>query len=113
MYDYSGLPEGLQGGMQLYVEEGIKAGSFLTACLENDLIGAINRADPDNLTRLQDIVKWINWEIPHDCWGSKEKVAKWLGKRFASDGEKTIGELNQTIQQNMNRIQGRADGHRS
>ena len=33
MYDYSGLPEGLQGGMQLYVEKGISTGGFLTACL--------------------------------------------------------------------------------
>jgi len=111
MYDYAGLPEGLRGGMQLYVEEGIKAGSFLTACLENDLIGAVNRADPDNLTRLQDIVKWINWEIPHDCWGSKEKVTKWRSAKW--HGEKTVGEINQTIQQNMNRIQARANGYNS
>lgn len=79
MYDYSKLPEGLQDGMKLYIEEGIRAGGFLTACLENDLVGAVNKADPDNLPRLQEIVRWIFWEIPHDCWGSPERVARWIG----------------------------------
>ena len=45
MYDYSGLPEGLQNSMKLYVEQGIGAGHFLTACLENSLVDAVNRAD--------------------------------------------------------------------
>jgi hypothetical protein len=77
MYDYSGLPEGLQGGMQLFLEKGISPGSFLTACLENDLIGAVNRADPECLTRLPAIVRWINWQIPNHAWGSRERVARW------------------------------------
>ena len=79
MYDYSGLPEGLQNSMKLYVEQGIGAGHFLTACLENSLVDAVNRADEKNLPRLQEIVKWLYWEAPHDCWGSKERVAAWHG----------------------------------
>lgn len=79
MYDYSELPEGLQGGMQRYIEQGIQAGHFLTAVLSNDLFGAVNRADGNNLPRLQEIVHWIYNEAPNGCWGSSEKVAKWKG----------------------------------
>mgnify|MGYP004447261739 CR=1 FL=1 len=77
IYHYSLLPEGLQGSMQQYVERGIEAGGFLMACLENDLVGAFARADSKNLPRLQEIVKWIYWEAPTGCWGSKEKVNSW------------------------------------
>jgi len=79
MYTYSELPEGLQGGMKRYLEDGIRAGDFLTACLENDLVGAINRADATNLPHLQSIVKWMWNELPQGCWGSREKVASWHG----------------------------------
>tara|TARA_Y100000034_G_C6619471_1_gene270063 strand:+ start:333 stop:590 length:258 start_codon:yes stop_codon:yes gene_type:complete len=79
MYDYSGLPEGLQDSMKLYVEKGINAGHFLTACLENDLMGAVNRADNTNRPLLSDILLWLYWQAPHSCWGSKEKVANWRG----------------------------------
>ena len=90
MYQYHLLPESLQDSMKRYVETGITAGGFLSACLENDLMGAIGKADPTNLQRLQDIMMWIYWEAPHDCWGSKEKVAKWASHR-------PVGEVNQTI----------------
>ena len=79
MYDYSQLPVSLQDGMQRYVEKGLTVGHFLTACLENDLSGAISRADDKNRKLLPEIVTWLTWEVPHDCWGSKEKVATWRG----------------------------------
>tara|TARA_Y100000296_G_scaffold82583_1_gene111974 strand:+ start:597 stop:908 length:312 start_codon:yes stop_codon:yes gene_type:complete len=97
MYDYAKLPEGLQDSMKLYLEKGIRAGGFLTACLENDLVGAINRADKTNLARLQDIVKWIYWETPQGCWGNSEKVEAWIGRR-------PIGEINKSIKQGLARI---------
>ena len=81
MYDYSGLPEGLQDGMKLYVEEGIGAGGFLTACLENDLVGAVHRADDTNRPLIQNIVTWMYWELPIESWGTKEKVAKWRSEK--------------------------------
>jgi len=79
MYDYDRLPEGLRDSMQRFVEHGIKAGHFLTACLENDLLGAVNGADEVNRSLLPEIVSWLYWEPPADCWGSKEKVSKWSG----------------------------------
>ena len=95
--DYSGLPTGLQDGMKKYIEQKLRAGGFLTACLENDLVGAFTRADATNLKRLQEIVRWLYNEAPAYCWGSKEKVAKWLGQR-------TVGEINKEIKDSMQKI---------
>ena len=91
MYDYSELPEGLQDGMKLYLEDGIRAGGFLTACLENDLLGAVNKADPDNYIRLPDIVQWMYWNLPQGCWGSREKVREWQGDGVLAT---IIGKIN-------------------
>jgi len=99
MYNYVGLPESLRAGMKRYVENGVKVGGFLTACLENDLMGAINRADTNNLPRLQEIVYWMYDEIPGGCWGSKEKVSAWRG-------EKTVGDINRAIKQKMDSLHG-------
>ena len=78
MYDYSGLPESLQDGMQRYLEHGIRAGDFLTNVLSNDLSGAVSRADSKNINLLPDIVRWIYNEAPSGCWGSDIKVEAWL-----------------------------------
>ena len=78
--NYESLPEGLQGGMKRYVEQGIKPGSFMTAVLENDLFGALAQADEMNRDRLYDICKWLYNEAPSQCWGSKEKVEAWIAK---------------------------------
>ena len=77
--NYAGLPESLQAGMKRYIEQGIAAGGFLTACLENNLVGAFGWADVHNRSRIQEIVYWLYNEAPSGCWGSAETVAKWLG----------------------------------
>ena len=107
--DYSGLPVGLQDGMRRYVEDGIQGGHFLTACLENDLTEAVNRADSTNIHRLQDIVRFMYNELPQGCWGSKEKVRAWRGDGvLATIGvpPRTIGEINQNIKRGLDGIYG-------
>ena len=37
----------------------LQPGSFLQACIKNDLFGAISRADPQNRAALHDIVRMI------------------------------------------------------
>jgi len=88
MDNYAGLPEGLQGGMQRYVEDGIQAGHFLTAVLSNDLLGAVSRADSTNIKLIPEIVRWIYNEAPSNCWGDKERVQAWQGtvKEFTGGG---------------------------
>ena len=39
-------------------------GGFLSAVVANDLLGAVTRADPDNLRDLKEIVLWLHNETP-------------------------------------------------
>ncbi len=61
-----------------YVTKRYETGSFLRSCLENDFVEAACRADCMNRHRLHLIAKYIFNRLPADCWGSKEKVTKWL-----------------------------------
>ena len=79
MDNYAGLPEGLQGGMKRYIEDGISTGHFLTAVLSNDLLGAVSRADGTNIKLIPEIVRWIYNEAPSNCWGNRERVQAWQG----------------------------------
>ena len=82
--NYAGLPEGLQGGMKRYVEDGIQAGHFLTAVLSNDLLGAVSRADSINIKLIPDVVRWIYNEAPINSNGSEVKVQRWISKGYRS-----------------------------
>lgn len=66
-----------------YVENGIPTGGFLKAVLENDLSGAITRADPKGLENLPHIVCYVYNEIPGSTWGTPNRVSIWL----AHDGQ--------------------------
>ena len=79
MDNYAELPEGLQGGMKRYIEDGISTGHFLTAVLSNDLLGAVSRADGTNIKLLPEIVRWIYNEAPSNCWGTAKQVQAWQG----------------------------------
>ena len=65
-----------------YVDHRIPTGGFLEAVLSNDLREAFGRADDGNRRDLFDIVRYCRWEIPGNCWGSREAVRAWL-----SDGK--------------------------
>ena len=76
--DYNTLPDRLRHGMKLYVDHGIDPGSFLMAVLTNNLIGALNTADPNNLRDLKEIVNWFHGELPGGCWGTEDVVENWI-----------------------------------
>ena len=76
--DYSGLPDGLRGGMQRYIEERIQPGDFLLAVLTNNLRTSLARADETNKPLLEGIVRWLYNNAPGDCWGSVANVHLWL-----------------------------------
>jgi len=65
-------------GLNRYVEHKIPTGSFLRAVLENDLVESCARADHKNINRIPSIVQYIYENLPHNCWGSKEIVTKFL-----------------------------------
>jgi len=66
--------------LELYVKQGIEPGGFLTAVLENNLFEAFGRADSYNRATLFEIVQYIYDELPHNSWGSVERVSKYLEK---------------------------------
>ena len=79
--NYEDIPEHTQYSLKMYVEEGYFPGGFLLAVLSNDLMGAFGRADSENLEAMPQIVRFIYNRTPCDCWGSVEKVGKFLEGR--------------------------------
>jgi hypothetical protein len=57
--------------------------------LENNLTGAIQRADDHSMKSLQAIVNYLYWEIQGNCWGSPEKVEKWRRAKAQELAEST------------------------
>jgi hypothetical protein len=60
-----------------WVADACPMGGFITAVLENDLAGAIGRADVDALATIRETITYLWNECPTGCWGSKEKVSEW------------------------------------
>lgn len=83
--DYSKLPEHLRAGMQRYIEHGIEPGSFLTAVLCNDLMGAMARSDETTRAELWSICAFLYNEAPAICFGSVEAFEAWLQRGGASE----------------------------
>lgn len=77
--NYSALPGHMQHGARLYIERGIRPGSFLTAVICNDLFTTMEKADDINRHRLLDWCSFFYNEAPSDCYGSPEKFAAWCG----------------------------------
>lgn len=46
--------------------------------LENDLVNAFGRADPENRAAMADWALWLWNDIPSQSWGSRAKVEAWL-----------------------------------
>ena len=74
------VPVHMQDGVIEYVIQRRDPGHFLTAVLENNLVGAIGRADSSNLKALQNWVRVCYNYIPSTCWGNPAKVKAWLNR---------------------------------
>lgn len=81
MFDYSKLPEPLRKGTKLYIEKGVKPGSFLTAVICNDLKEAVGQADDESLKHLRQILSFFYWEVPGSIWGSPGKMECWMKEK--------------------------------
>lgn len=77
------IPDYMLAGLERYVDEHCGVGHFLTAVLENNLKEAVNRADDHNLDNLPAYVHYLYNEVVARCWGSPERVKKWLEERDA------------------------------
>jgi len=78
---YDILPKHLRAGMQLYIEQGIPPGSFLTAVICDRLVEAFNRADEWSAAGLRDVALFMYDQAPEPCWGSEAKMDAWIQNR--------------------------------
>lgn len=76
--DADQCPEQIKQSLALYVERGLRPGSFLEAVLCNNLMEAVGCADHINLAALPHICAYIYNEIPATCHGSPECYRDWL-----------------------------------
>jgi len=72
------LPEELLPELRRYMDHHVLPGSFLYACLCNDLFGACAAADDKNGVILVGIMAGIGRTVPIAIWGDTERVEKWL-----------------------------------
>lgn len=79
--DMRQCPQHIRESIDAYVEQGRATGGFLRAVLENDLRGAIGRADEINLAALPHIVAYINERVPAIATGSAQLVDAWLRRQ--------------------------------
>jgi len=85
--DYSRIPELTMSGLKRYKEVGQPPGHFLTAVIENDLLGAVGRADDDNARALIQIVLYVHnrLEVPHGYKGAVKEHCDRLRKERGGD----------------------------
>jgi len=76
----SEVPPTLHSGLIEYFAQRRETGSFLRACLENDLREACARADDINRYELHAIVTFLNNFCPSTAWGSPAIVTAWLAE---------------------------------
>ena len=81
--EYPLIPDYMMESIKNYVERGTAMGSFLTAVFSNDLFKAIARADDINLPILGDYVRFIHWELPQNCHGSREVVLEYMASKIS------------------------------
>lgn len=77
------LPPMMRTSLDGYIRDGRELGSFLSAVISNDLLGAFARADQHSAKHLQDIVLYCSATLPAAAWGSAETVANWRRKKAA------------------------------
>ena len=73
------IPEYMHDGVIRFVMQGRAPDthSFLYAALSNNLIKAFAKADEANLVALQGWTRLLHNDLPHNCYGSSEKVDEW------------------------------------
>lgn len=73
-----GVPAGAHDTVIGYLFYGWHPGHFLTAILTNDLKGAWQRGDDENLAALANYMAFFYHDVPSVAWGTPAKVEMWL-----------------------------------
>jgi hypothetical protein len=56
----------------------VRPGQFLMAVICNDLRGAVNYADDENLPLIKLYVQWFYNRAPSQCSGSPSRLVEWV-----------------------------------
>lgn len=75
------IPDHTTEALDNYFLRGFQPGGFLTSILTNNLYSAVGSADRANRHVIYEITLWLTRSddiIPHDSFGTSEKVANWL-----------------------------------
>jgi hypothetical protein len=97
----SEAPASIVAAIDRFVEHRIAPGSFVRAVLCNDLAGVFRAGDDDSLRGLRDIMRYIHWEIPGGCHGSKSKVENWLkGQGQEVEGSPSLSQTRDDLLRN-------------
>lgn len=74
----NGLPAYMFDGLWRYYWDGIPPGSFMFNLLGDSLSRAVMYADDNNVQCLKDWSVFIYNHVDSNCWGSDEKVRRWI-----------------------------------
>lgn len=73
------VPEHLQNGLRLYIEQGVRSGDALLSIIQNErLYTVLARADDTTFTGLPSIWKFLHNYAPAACFGSTVKAVDWM-----------------------------------
>ncbi len=75
---WSQIPIRFLAGLIRYTLLRQPVGHFLTACLENNFIDAVCKADNESNQVLPLIARFIYNEMPGRSWGNRSMVSAWL-----------------------------------
>lgn len=73
------IPPHMHESLVRWIMLGIHPGSFLSALLKNDMMGAIAGADEENKKALIQYAIFLHNYAPSGCFGSVEKFEAWQG----------------------------------
>lgn len=82
-----GVPEYMHGAILRFYNDGLHPGSFLAAVINNDLRGAIAKADETNMYKLPNYIRWFYNYAPGGSWGRPNAVEEYI-KRFHEQKER-------------------------
>lgn len=77
------IPHWIFEDLQRYIMNLQAPGSFVRACLENNLKNAVLLAGGEEARKaITPVVFFLYLKVPDICWGSPEKVQAWLNSRL-------------------------------
>ena len=72
------IPPHMRESVELYVNHGVPPGHFLTGLICKDIQMMMDHADHTNVWLIPLYYGWFYNEAPSWCWGSIDKMSKWM-----------------------------------